>query len=88
MTLEFVIEDIDFWESPRLPIRKEEILFVEGEKVFKEESFEKRRKKKSWKEGFDIGDRHGQGSCRVHTILESLRVCFFFLETLKRSRLH
>lgn len=49
MTLELVIEDIDFWESPRLPIRKEEILFVEGEKVFKEESFEKRRKKKSWK---------------------------------------
>lgn len=45
MTLELVIEDIDFWESPRLPIRKEEILFVEGEKVFKEESFEKRRKK-------------------------------------------
>lgn len=78
MALELVIKDIDFWESPRLPIRKEEILFVEGEKFFKEESFEKRRKKKSWKEGFDIGDRHGQGSCRVHTILESLRVCFFF----------
>lgn len=46
MTLELVIVDIDFWESPRLPIRKEkEILFVEGEKFFREESFEKRRKK-------------------------------------------
>lgn len=53
MTLELVIEDIDFWESPWLPIRKEEeILFVEGEKVFREESFEKRRKKKILEIGF------------------------------------